>query len=125
MRTPSLLSIAFIAACSSSEPASAVSYADIGGSQVTCATSGPTSGRASCNDCQVTHCKAEMQAMTGTDPTKLGGACGAWLACQCECPSGDDACAATCGAKADASCQSAMSAWQSCIAAGCTAACGF
>ena len=93
---------------------------DVGGSRVTCASGGDsTPTPQACIDCQVRSCKAQAQAVFGTDPTKFGGVCGAFYNCICACPSSDAQCAFGCFSKADQACKDAGKALDDCVAANC------
>jgi hypothetical protein len=94
--------------------------ADIGGSQVSCGSADDsTPTPQACIDCQVRSCKAQAQAVYGTDPKKFGGACSAFYGCICACPSSDPQCAFGCFSKADQACKDAGKALDDCVAANC------
>jgi hypothetical protein len=134
--TLATLAASFLVACSSSSSSTSTGGdggtgggvtlpSDIGGSQASCpavndsSTSTPTPQ--ACIDCQVRSCKAQAQAVYGTDPKKFGGACGAFYDCLCACPANDPTgqCAFGCFSKADQACQNAGKALDECVAANC------
>ena len=133
MRTLSILLVAALttAACSSSSSGSSTTTdngttvpSDIGGSKASCpGTAGGTSDSQACIDCEVTHCKSELQSTFGTDPTRYGGACAAFYACICACAPSDNQCPVGCFGSADAACKAATQATGNCIQANCASAC--
>jgi hypothetical protein len=67
------------AACSSSSPDP---YAEIGGVR---ACGGTVKMASSCEACLIGACLAELQAVSGADPSRFGGACEANDSCMCAC----------------------------------------
>jgi hypothetical protein len=139
MRTLSALLVSgvFLAACSSSSGSSSSSGgggstigdglnypSDIGGVNASCggATTSDKPTQA-CVDCQVSKCKAQLQATIGTNPSSFGGACASLYACICACSPTDDTCAFGCASRADAACQAANRAAGDCRDANCSQVC--
>ena len=138
-----LLLAAFTAACASSSGttsgtasgttsdggtadggAAAGGTTDIGGSQVVCAGApAGTPDPQACVDCEVTHCKTQLQATFGNDPSKYGGACQAMYSCICACASSDTTCAFGCLTGATDTCKAATQGLGDCITASCASEC--
>jgi hypothetical protein len=134
------VSLAFVAACSSSSSGSGSTESpvgdagkptgdggplvslppDIGGSQVSCAGTGSSVQTKACFDCQARNCKAQAQAVFGTDPKKFGGACAAFNECVCACAPTDSQCVFGCLSKAEQPCKDAGQALDACVLAACS-----
>jgi predicted nucleic acid-binding Zn ribbon protein len=120
--------LALVAACSSS---SSDPYAAIGGAR---ACGGSARMASSCEVCILDACRAELQAASGTDPSRYGGACEAHDSCMCACARGgatsESECQRTCQETMTQDCARARAAALQCgfaaarAGAPCASACG-
>ncbi len=69
------------------------------------------------------HCKVQLQATFGNDPSKYGGACQAMYSCICACASSDTTCAFGCFTGATDTCKAATQGLGDCITASCASEC--
>lgn len=132
--TLATLAASLLVACSSSSSSTSAAGdggtggggalpSDIGGTQASCpvAEGSSTTTPQACIDCRVRSCKAQAQAVYGTDPKTFGGACRAFYTCMCACPASDPTgqCAFGCFSKVDQACQTAGKALDDCVEENC------
>ena len=102
----------------------ATSSGGIGGETASCpGMAGGTPDTPACVACQKTHCTAEMQVVSGTDPSKFAGACEAFFGCICACSPEDSTCAFGCIGLSRGACETASQALGTCVQAHCKALC--
>lgn len=80
---PAFACLAILATCASAcSSSSSDPYAEVGGVR---ACGGSAKVATPCDACVIGACLAEVQAVSGTDPSRFGGACEANDSCMCAC----------------------------------------